>query len=57
MRLGTSETVALLRMRKRPANVLYGGGVGGGSLLYGRSQVRRLAGHHYAGAGGAHQPR
>ena len=34
MRLGTSETVALLRMRKRPANVLYGGGVGGGSLLY-----------------------
>lgn len=34
MRLQTAETVALLRARKRPANVLYGGGVGGGSLLY-----------------------
>ena len=32
--LRTAETVALLRTRKRPANVLYGGGVGGGSLLY-----------------------
>ena len=34
VRLRTAETVALLRTRKRPANVLYGGGVGGGSLLY-----------------------
>ena len=34
VRLQTAETVALLRTRKRPANVLYGGGVGGGSLLY-----------------------
>ncbi len=34
VRLGTAESVALLRTRKRPANVLYGGGVGGGSLLY-----------------------
>ena len=34
VRLQTTETVALLRTRKRPANVLYGGGVGGGSLLY-----------------------
>ena len=34
MRLQTAETVALLRTHKRPANVLYGGGVGGGSLLY-----------------------
>ena len=34
MRLQTAKTVALLRTRKRPANVLYGGGVGGGSLLY-----------------------
>ena len=32
--LRTAETVALLRTRKRPANVLYGGGIGGGSLLY-----------------------
>ncbi len=34
VRLRTAETVALLRTRKRPANVLYGGGVGGGSFLY-----------------------
>ena len=34
VRLQTAETVALLRTRKRPANVLYGGGIGGGSLLY-----------------------
>ncbi len=34
VRLQTTATVALLRTRKQPANVLYGGGVGGGSLLY-----------------------
>ncbi|MAG37172.1 MAG: hypothetical protein CL878_13140 [Dehalococcoidia bacterium] len=34
VRLQTNETIALLRTRKRPANVLHGGGVGGGSLLY-----------------------
>ncbi len=34
VRVQTAETVALLRARKRPANVLYGGGIGGGSLLY-----------------------
>ncbi len=34
VRLQTAETVALLRTRKRSANVLYGGGIGGGSLLY-----------------------